>query len=148
MASSIGEFQVLLRNEFLSGRFAVGVIDASELVEGILVASFGRNLPVTDCDFMIAKVIFGKTENVAGYHVSSQCPYSAKQSDPFSIDGYSVTLLEVDIPNVEASFRRTQFDGPDVVIKCLQVISGYSMFAPRLNNAHQFKSSVIVLQTP
>ena len=114
-----------------------------------MVASFGGNLPVANSDFVVIKIeVFGDANVVTSHYVSPQCAYSLKQSGPFSIDGYSVTLLVVDIPNVEASFRRTQFDGPDVVIKCLQVISGYSMFAPRLNNAHQFKSSVIVLQTP
>ena len=52
MARSIGEIQVLLANEFLSGKFAVGVVYDPELVEGSLHSSLGGNLPVTDCDLI------------------------------------------------------------------------------------------------
>ena len=90
MTRSISEIQVLLANEFLSGHFAVGIINFLESIEGLLVASLGRNLPVTDSDFMIAKVVvFEAADVVAGRNFSSQCAYSLEQSGPLLIDGYS-----------------------------------------------------------
>ena len=121
MTRSKGGFQEFLANELLSGLLSVSV-DFLELVEGVLEASFGRNLPVADSDFVVAKVVvFGTADVVAGQNISSQRAYSEKQNDPFLIDGYSVAFV-VGIPNVNASFRRTEFDGPDVEIECLQVI--------------------------
>ena len=117
MTSSIGGIHVLLADEFLSWLFAVGVVNVLEDVEGLLVATFGRNLPVTDCNFVVAKAVFGAADVVTSHNVSSQRANSPKQSGPFLIDSYSVTLV-VAIPNKYASLRRTEFNGPDVEIKC------------------------------
>ena len=58
-----------------------------------MITSFGRNLPVTDSDFMIAKIeVFGAADVVTSIQVSSQRAYSVKQSGPFLIDRYSVAL--------------------------------------------------------
>ena len=117
MARSIGGFQVILAAEILPRLLAAGVVDASQCVEGLLVASFGRNLPVTDPDFVVAKImVFGDADVVTALNVSSQRAYSVKQSGPFLIDGYSDALV-VAQPNVCASCIGTEFDGPDVAIE-------------------------------
>ena len=117
MTRSIGGFHALLADEFLPRNFAIE--DVSKYIEGELVASLGRNLPVTDSDSMIAKVeVFRVADVVTRRDVSSQRTYSPKEGRPFLIDGNSVALV-VGIPNVNASFRRTKFGGPDEVIKCL-----------------------------
>ena len=87
MASSIGKIQILLANEFLPGQFSVGIKNFPEIIEGLLVASLGRNLPVTDSDFMVAKiVVFGHADIVTRTYVPSQGTHSLKQSGPFRID--------------------------------------------------------------
>ena len=60
----IGRVHFFLTDELRSGHFAVGVVYFSELVDGMLVASLGRNLPVTDRDSVIAKLRF---PNIASY---------------------------------------------------------------------------------
>ena len=112
-----------------------------------MIASFGGNLPVTDSDLMIAKVVvLGVADVVAGRYVSSQCTYSLKQSCPFLIDGHSVAI-DVHNPNLIARIKRTEFDGPDVAIECLQVIFRCSKLTPLVTVAQQCKRNVIILQT-
>ena len=93
MARSIGEIQVLLANEFLSRQFDVGGMDFSQCNEGFLLSSFGRNLPVADCDFMVARLIFGAADTVPGHDASSQRANSIKQNGPFRIKSYSVAIV-------------------------------------------------------
>jgi len=63
-----------------------------------LKATFGGNLPVTDSDFMIAKVVvLGAADIVSCPYASSQRTCMFKQSGPLFIDSYSVALLVVDI---------------------------------------------------
>ena len=120
---AIDRVHFFLANKFLSRLFAVGVVNVLESIEGVLVAGLGRNLPMADCDFMIAKLVFGVADVVARIYVSSQRAYLHYQSGLLLIDGYSVALV-VDIPNINTSIRRTEFDGADVAIECLQVIFG------------------------
>ena len=113
MTRSICAIQVLLADELFSGPFVVGNVNFLESIERELMASLGRNLPMTDSDFMIAKVIvFGQADIVACRNVSSQRACSLKQSGPFLIDGYSVALV-VAISNANASLRTAEFDGLD-----------------------------------
>ena len=74
-------------------------------------------------------------------------PTFAKKSGPLHIDGYSVAL-SVAIRNATTSCRRTEFDGPDVAIECLQIIFDYSIFTIPVNFAHRCKRIVVILQTP
>eukprot|EP00561_Arcocellulus_cornucervis_P013179 CAMPEP_0185803278 /NCGR_PEP_ID=MMETSP1322-20130828/2531_1 /TAXON_ID=265543 /ORGANISM="Minutocellus polymorphus, Strain RCC2270" /LENGTH=210 /DNA_ID=CAMNT_0028499141 /DNA_START=111 /DNA_END=743 /DNA_ORIENTATION=- len=147
MASSIGEIHALLADEFLSGHFTVGIVNFPEIVEGILVASLGRNLPVADSDFMISRLIFAVADVVTRRDISSQRAYSIKQSGPFLIDGHSVALVEA-IPNATTTLRRTEFNGPNKVIEGFEVVFGYSTFTPPINFAYLCKCGVIILQTP
>ena len=129
VARSMGEIQVLLANEFLSRLFAVGVVDASELVEGILMASLGGDLQVTYSNFMIAKaVVFKAADFVSCLYDSSQRGYSLKQRGPFLIEGHSVAMV-VDVPNKHASPSTAEFDGLDPTIECLQLIFPFSIIA-------------------
>ena len=57
VARAIGRVHFFFANEFLSGHSAIGVVDFSKRIEGILAATFSRNLPVTDSDFVVAKVV-------------------------------------------------------------------------------------------
>ena len=67
MADSIKAIHAHLADEFLSRHFTVGCINFLESIEGGLVASFGRNLPMTDSNFVVAKVVvFGTADMVAG----------------------------------------------------------------------------------
>ena len=80
MASSIDRIKVLLAYKLLSGLFAVRIEDGLERIEGCLHSSFGRYLPVTDRDFMVAKIaIFEHTNIVAIGTRSSQCPYATEE---------------------------------------------------------------------
>ena len=54
MTDSIKTIHALLADEFLSGIFAIGTENFLENVEGELAARFGRNLPMTDSDLMVA----------------------------------------------------------------------------------------------
>ena len=124
VARAIDRVHFFLTDEFLSGLFAVGVVDVSEIVEGHLQSSFGRNLPVADSDFVVTRIVFGTADDLTRTYVSSQRAYSLKQSDPFLIDGRSIALALVASGNAYASFRRTEFDGPDEAIKGLEVVFG------------------------
>ena len=137
---SIDGFQILLADQLFPGHFTLGVVDFSQFPEGGLEASLGRNLPVTDCDFIVAKVIvFGPADIVVGHSAPSQRAYSLKQNDPCLIDGYSVAL-GVANPNLNASLRRTEFDGTDPTIKSFEVVFGYTRprsFTPLVSFTHQ-----------
>ena len=110
-------------------------------------ASLGCNLEVADSNLMIVKVvILGEADAVAGHDASSQSAYSDEQSGPFFIDGYSVALV-VDFPNAVASFRRTEFDGPDEAIKSFEAIFGRSILAILVSVAHRCKCNMVILQT-
>ena len=94
MARSIGGFQVLLADEFLSGHFTVGVIiNFLENIERRLAATFGRNLPMTNSGLMVARIVFGNADVVKGQYVSPQRADSLKQSGPFLIDGHGVAIV-------------------------------------------------------
>ena len=148
VARAIDRVHFFLTNEFLSGQFAVGVVDFLEPVEGLLVAGLSRNLPVTDCDFVVAEVfVFVAADVVTRTDASSQRAYSQKQSGPFLINRYSVALVAA-IRNGSASCRRTELGGPNVAIKRLEVISGCSIFTYPVTVAHQCKRNVIIFQTP
>ena len=63
MARAVDCIHFFLANDFFSRVFPVGVVDSSEIVEGELEARFGRNLPVTNCDFVVTEgVVFGPAE--------------------------------------------------------------------------------------
>ena len=68
----------LLINSF-PGPFVAGVVNFLESIEGVLVASLGRNLPVADCDFMIAQLVFGRADVVAGDSTAFGCLLVAKK---------------------------------------------------------------------
>ena len=52
------------------------------------IPSLGGNLPVTDRNFVVAKlVVFVIADCMAPRDVSSQSAYTLKQSDPFLIGG-------------------------------------------------------------
>ena len=121
MTYSVKAIHAILANGFISRVFSVGIINHLELVNGWLHASFGRNLPVTDSDLVVARIVFEAPDVMTRNDVSSQRTYSVKQSSPFLIDGHSVAL-EVALANFNASFRRTEFDGPDPTIKGFEVI--------------------------
>ena len=124
MTRAIDRVHFFLANEFFSRHIAVGVVYFLESIERILVAGLGRNLPVTDSNFIVAKVaVFFAGDIVAGDNASSQCANLIKQSGPFLIDGYSDALL-VASPNPCASFRRTEFSGPSVAIKGFEFVFG------------------------
>ena len=123
MARAIDLVHFFLADELISGYFTTGIVNFSEIVEGGLVPSFSCNLPVADSKFEVAKPEFGNADVVTRSDVSSQRACSLEQSGPFLIDGYSDALV-VDHPNVCARISRTEFDGPDEAIKCLQVIFG------------------------
>ena len=145
---AIDRVHFFLANKFLSRLFAVGVVNVLESIEGVLVAGLGRNLPVADSDFMIAKlVVFGQADVVARIYVSSQRAYLHYQNGPPLIGGYSHALV-VAISNVNACFSRTEFDGADVAIECLQVIFGFSKSTIPVNAAHRCICNVVILQTP
>ena len=57
VARAIDRVHFFLTNEFLPGRFSVGVVDEFQCIEGLLMASFGGNLPVADSDFVVAKLV-------------------------------------------------------------------------------------------
>ena len=121
MTYSVKAIHALLANDLFSGNFDIYIVDFLENINGWLHASFGRNLPMTNSDFVVARPEFGVAAVVTRNDVSSQRTYSVKQSDPFLIDRYSVALA-VALPNINASFRRTEFDGPDPTIKGFEVI--------------------------
>ena len=73
MADSIKAIHTLLADEFLSGKFAIGVVNCLEKIESRLATSFGRNLPMTDSDLMVARLGFAKGDAVARNDTSSQC---------------------------------------------------------------------------
>ena len=146
MTDSIEAFHALLANEFLSGLFAAGVVDKLEGVEGGLEASLGRNLPVADCDFMIViLVVFGDSSAVAGQNEPSQRANSFKESGPFHIHRYSVALA-VAGPNFSTSFKRAEFDGPDVAIECFELVFGKFTFTTPVKSAQQCKRVAIIFQ--
>ena len=97
----------------------------------VFETSVHRVIGCTGCHRDVAK---GK--HPSRQPIASARAYSLKQSGPFDIDGYSVTFV-VAVPNGTASCRRTEFDGPDEVIECLQVIFRCSMFAMPVRFAHQ-----------
>ena len=72
MADSVKAIHALLANEFLSGNFAVGVVNLLERIKRRLAATFGRNLPVTNSDLMIARLVFGVADVVTRSDASSQ----------------------------------------------------------------------------
>ena len=113
------------------------------------MASLGRNLPMTDCDFMITKtVVFGYSNVVAGAKTTSRCACSLKQCSSFLIDSHCFTQIVAN-PNACTSFRRAEFDGPDGVIERLQVVFGcFIIFTRPVILAQQKKRSVVIFQTP
>ena len=124
MADSKEAIHALLADEFLSGNFTVGIINALESIERRLAATFSGNLPMADSDLVVAKVeVLGVADVVTSTYVSSQRAYSLKQRGPVRIDGYSVALF-VAIPNAAASSRRTDFDGPNPIIQTPQDVFG------------------------
>ena len=72
MADSINAIHALLANKFLSGHFAIGIINFLESVDRRLAARFGRNLPMTDSDLMVARIVFGTPDVVARTDATSQ----------------------------------------------------------------------------
>lgn len=94
MADPTKAIHAFLANEFFPGVFAVGIRNFLEIIERRLAATSSDNLPMTDSDFMIAKVaVFEAADVVAGHNVSSQCAYLCKQSGPFLIDSYSAAIF-------------------------------------------------------
>ena len=55
MADSIHAIHALLTDKFLSRHF--GIINFLESIDRRLAATFSRNLPVSDSDFVVAKVV-------------------------------------------------------------------------------------------
>ena len=53
MTDSIKAIHALLADEFLSKKFAIGIVNILENVEGRLAARFGRNLPMADSDLVV-----------------------------------------------------------------------------------------------
>jgi hypothetical protein len=74
MADSIEAIHALLADKILSWNFTVGIINFFESIDRRLEATFGRNLPMTDCDLMVAKVeVLGVADVVTRMYVSSHC---------------------------------------------------------------------------
>ena len=73
MADSVNAIHTLLTDEFLSGKFAIGIVNFLEKIESKLAASFGRNLPMTDSDLMVARLVFDFSNVVTRKDASSQC---------------------------------------------------------------------------
>ena len=136
MASSIKAIHALLAKEVLSRHISIGVVDVSQSIEGGLVASLGRNLPVMDSDFVVAKVVvFGVPDVVPSIYIAPQCAHSPEQSGSLLIHGYSVALV-VDIPNAYASISTIELDSPDPTIKGFEVVFGYMMVTIPVKIAH------------
>ena len=57
MTGSIKAIKFFLADELLSGPFAIGIVNSLELIERRLAASFGGNLPMSDPNLVVAKVI-------------------------------------------------------------------------------------------
>ena len=146
VARAIDRVDFFLADEFLSGEYSAGVVDISEVAEGTLIASLGRNFPVTNSDLMVPRVVFEAADIVPCLYVASQCTYSLEQSGPFLIDGYSIALI-IAGPNTNASLRRAEFDGPDVVVECLQLVFGESIDTSREATADVEQGAMIILQS-
>ena len=143
MADSVKAIHALLANEFLPGHFTVGIVNFLQNIDRRLAATFSGNLPVTDSDLMVARLVFGAADVVTSTYLSSQCTYSFKLSGPFLIQGSSAVALVVSIRNVGARITRTEFDGPDPTIECLQVV-----LAPMEQITDRCKRNMVILQTP
>ena len=57
MAGSIEVVKITFADKLLSWHFTIGIVDISELIERNLTATVGCNLPVSDSELVVAKII-------------------------------------------------------------------------------------------
>ena len=147
MADSVNAIHTLLTDEFLSGKFAIGIVNFLEKIESKLAASFGRNLPMTDSDLMVARLVFAKGDAVARNDTSSQCTNGIECMFTFQVLADTATA-RVETCNANARIRRTELDGLNPTIKCFEIVFGQSTDTFREANAEIIKSDMIILQSP
>lgn len=58
VTDSIEAEYAILADKFLSGNFAIGVVDGLELVDRAMTSSFGYLLPMTDFDLVVSWLVY------------------------------------------------------------------------------------------
>ena len=146
MTDSIQAVHALLGDEFLSRLFAIGIVNDPEFVEGGLAASLGCNPPMSDSDFVVARIVFDASKVVTRVDATSQCTNAVEESFTIHVLANTATS-RVATSNVRARFRRTEFDCLDVTIKCFEIVFGQSKRTFHEEKAEVTQSVVIILQS-